>query len=286
VNTIAGACRLVFTGQPADAVKGAVVTTEAFNPGSLANPADPVEVTVATGDTSVVDGVVWGNPRTVTLSTETGPGAPGGTISADTDASGVAAFAPTFALSGTYTLRASDGADVTDAISQQFVIVDSATACPATGPCSDTRSGPKTTATISSGDTTGGFATISFNPPGHDNLCGSGTTGSDVVDANLTSVTVGGLKQVTIRIEKPYVTKAANKYQICLRSLAGFTARAGTGGTTPVVVDGVTYYEGQLPDCSSSIGPAPCTLSRATVKGAVVVIFLLRVEDDPPGKAM
>lgn len=280
-STVAGDCHVVFAAQPDDAERGQKITSVAYTP----TGAD-VAVRVATG-AGDADGVLFGNPRTVTLSKESGPSGAvlGGSITAQTNNAGVAVFAPTLDLSGAYTLRAADGANVSDAISQQFVIVDSATPC-TTNHCTATQNGLKGFGTITTQQANGGFATVSFNPPGHDDLCGSGTSGSDVVDANITSLATGGLKFVTIRIDKPFVTKAANKYQICLRSLANFTARAGTPATTAVVVDGVTYYQGQLPDCTSSSGPAPCTLARTTVKGSVEVTYILRVADDPPGKAM
>lgn len=261
-NVVSGTCRLAFTGQPEDALTNAVVTTGVFD-----TNADPVAVSVATGDTSVVDVVTWGS-WTITLS-ETGPGSfASGSVVVATTAGGTgvartATFAPKLDAAGAYTLTGTTGTtDVLNgAPSAAFVVVDVAVECPATGPCTSGRQNAnKSTVEVSTGNSNAGHATVSFNPPGTEDLCGTGTSGSDVFDVNITNSTV--FKTVKITIQKPFVTKAATKYQVCVR------------------LGGVDQF---LANCTSATGPTPCVLSRATVKGNVEVVFLL-APGDPPGK--
>lgn len=267
-NSVSGTCRLVFSGQPADARTGETVTTVDFDP-----EASSVEVTVATGDTASVDAVTWGS-WTITLS-EDGPGM--FTVGSDTvettAASGArtAAFTPALTAPGLYMLGATTGTtDVTDATSNAFVVVDVAVACPSTGPCtSGAHAANRSAVEVSTTNSNGGFATVSFNPDltdDDDGLCGSGDEGSDVFDVNITLSDVN--KIVKITIAKPFVTKSAKKYNVCVRFAEPFQ---------PV-------QEVVLPDCVDPAEDAPCVVSRSTVKGSVEIVFVLE-PGDPPAKA-
>jgi len=263
---VSGKCRLVFSGQPADARTGETVTTLDFDPDGSS-----VEVTVATGDTSSVDAVTWGS-WTITLSADLlsadGPGVftAGSDIVETTTASGArtADFTPALTAPGLYRLGATTGTtDVTDATSNAFVVVDVAVPCAGSGPCtSGSRSATRSSVEVSTTSSTGGFATVSFNPAGTESLCGSGTEGSDVFDVNVTLS--DATKTVRITIQKAFVTKAANKYQVC-----------------------VLFPDGEevvLPDCVDPAEDAPCVVSRSTVKGSVEIVFVLE-PGDPPAKA-
>jgi hypothetical protein len=255
-STVGGSCHLVFTGQPAPALKNAVITSQNFTPGG-----NPVQVTVATGTTTTADPVLFGS-FTITLTKGAGPGAISGDLGPTTTTGGVATFAPRADAVGTYTLAASDGANVTGATSNPFVIVDVAVECGAGNPCSSgPQSASRSTVDVSTTNSNGGFATVAFNPSGTENLCLSGTAGSDVFDVNITQSVAN--KTVRITIQKAFVTKAANKYQVCVQFSSG---------------------EVVLPNCTAAINNVPCVLSRSTVKGSVEIVFLLP-PGDPPAKA-
>jgi hypothetical protein len=270
-NFVAGGCRLLFTGQPNDARTGETVTTALFDP-----DASRVEVTVATGDTSTVDAVTWGS-WTITLS-ETGPGTfAAGSDVVEATASGAGAarsatFTPALTAAGPYTLVATTGTtDVTDGTSDGFVVVDFAVQCPATGPCtSGSRPASTSSVEVSTTSSNAGFATVSFNPSGTENLCGR-TDGSDVFDVDITESVEN--KTVKITIQKAFVTKAANKYNVCVRLAEPFTT-----------AEGVLTTEGNLPNCVDPAEDAPCVVSRSTVKGSVEIVFVLE-PGDPPAKA-
>lgn len=271
-NSVSGTCRLVFSGQPADARTGETVTTVDFDPKPSASP---VEVTVATGDTASVDAVTWGS-WTITLS-EDGPGmfTAGSDTVETTAASGArtAAFTPALTAAGLYRLGATTGTtDVTNATSNDFVVVDVAEPCAASGPCtSGPQAADRSSVEVSTTNSNGGFATVSFNPAGTEGLCGSGTDGSDVFDVNITESDAN--KTVRITIAKAFVTKPAKKYNVCVRLAEPFTT-----------ADGEFATEGNLPDCSDTGDVAPCVVSRSTVRGSVEIVFVLE-PGDPPAKA-
>jgi hypothetical protein len=259
-STISGDCHLAFTGQPAPAVRNTDITTVAFNSGASAGR---VAVTVATGSTTSTDPVLFGS-FSITLAKASGPGTISGALGPTTTTAGVATFTPRADAVGTYTLGASDGANVTNAASNPFVVVDVAVPCGAGVPCSSGSQAAnpnRSSVVVSTTNSNAGFATVAYNPAGTENLCGSGTAGSDVFDVDITESTAN--KTVKITIQKAFVTKAANKYQVCVR---------------------LANTDTILQNCTSATGPVPCVLSRSTVKGSVEIVFLLE-PGDPPAKA-
>ena len=160
-TTVVGSCHLNFISQPADAAKGAVITTTPFN---FPIPGGPIQVEVLDGD----------NVR-VTSSTaaidvalvQTSPSPPSGALSGTQKANAVAGVASFQNLSvnehGVYTLSASS-VGLGTATSGTFSIWGSAAACSPGQSCASTVAEGSFTASFSGTSTTKGLLLVSVEP--------------------------------------------------------------------------------------------------------------------------
>jgi hypothetical protein len=276
-GTVTGSCSLAFTsdGEPTGTVAGQVITSS-FN-----SSGGPVKVEVldgsgqpATTSTAAVVVAIGSNPGSGRLSGTT-----------TVDASGGIASFPNLSIDKPgigYTLTATSPG-IISATSPAFTIWGSLTRCSASS-CSASASSKNafetvTTSSATSGQVLGiGLGGVSFS-------CGSTyQETSDPVSFDLfdSSGVVQSDAQfsVTLEILKNAVQSSghsgASSWQICYASTTPFTAQPGTSGT--VVLGGVTYHTGLLPDCSSS-QPAPCVQARNKDNGGDVVITFLATGD-------
>jgi hypothetical protein len=86
----------------------------------------------------------------------------------------------------------------------------------------------------------------------------------------------------TLRIDKSLVQSSghpgAASWQICYASTSSFTGASGT-----VMIGGITYNTGVLPDCSSTQGMPPCVQSRNKNNAGDVIVGFLAL-GDPYGR--
>jgi len=276
-GTVTGSCSLAFTsdGEPTGTVAGQVITSR-FN-----SSGGPVKVEVldgsgqlATGSTAAVAVAIGSNPGSGTLS---------GTTTADASG-GIASF-PNLSIDKPgigYTLTATSPG-IISGTSQDFTIWGSLTRCPSSS-CSASASGKNASETVTTSSATPGQV-LGIGLGGVSFSCGSTyQETSDPVSFDLfdSSGVVRSDAQfsVTLEILKNAVQSSghsgASSWQICYASTTPFTAQSGTSGT--VVLGGVTYHTGLLPDCSSS-QPAPCVQARNKDNGGDVVITFLATGD-------
>jgi hypothetical protein len=274
-STFSGQCTLSITSPgPQDAENSSIITTVDFDTSGTS-----VTVDVLTGQGNTSNRVVWWTGE-VDLTKVSGPTTTpaGNTANA---VAGVATFG-SFAIStsGNYTFHGVDGSGspagviVTSANSALFTIYDMVQSCNG-GPCTQLEPGARGSAQVSANTSAGGFVAVSLNT-GSDpsTLCGVSTSGagSDLVTFAVTQGT--SLKTVKITIDRSFVTKAASKYDVCLALPHTFTTKSG-GSATLVG----SYYEGVLPDCTSSPSFQPCVSGRSVVGGNVVITFTTLASD-------
>ncbi len=154
LSTTVTACSLAFVAgrQPAATAVAQTITSAAGDP---SGPAIQVQLRNGNGGPASQAGVAVG------LAVETGTAGAvlGGTKTGTTGGTGVVSFAPTIDRFGHgYTLRASAGSGITDAISASFDVDEVVVAC--SGACSGTDQEGDTTATVS-GSSNGGTLTVS-----------------------------------------------------------------------------------------------------------------------------
>lgn len=212
LTTSVSRCSLAFKDQPADAMRGKVITSEAADPSGT-----PVKVRLLDGNGAPASrsGV------TVSLAIASGTGASGatlgGTTSDATNSNGVATFAPTIDRSANgYRLVASASGIIDSDRSSAFDIDDVAVMC--SGACSGTSSQGGTTATVNA-SASGGTLTFSLGQGNVDcndkaNLWYKST--SAPIEFNVTNGT--GRTTVEIELARKDVTKPFLLYGVCFSS--------------------------------------------------------------------
>ncbi len=248
-------CRLAFAAQPADAQRGAGISS------MTGNPSGP-PITVAVENTAGTVVPITGLAITLSLATSCTQLPAGdslaGTVSATTVA-GAASFAdPSISASAQeYCLEASAAApEVAPATSTPFNIDDVLTLCPS-GTCfaSDPSPSSGTIGSVTAGSVVPGTPlAISIGVEGVS--CSGYTVTSGVVTYDIADPSV-----VSIEIAKAVVDESPNNgasfYQVCFDSSAAPSSDAGT----------------LLPDCSATT-PAPCVVARTKTRaGDVIVTF-------------
>lgn len=301
---IAGKCTLAFSADPADASRDTSITSEIFLP--LPSGA-PITVTVLDGSGSAPV-TWWSSPVDIALQDNPGGGTLTGYVST-TPVGGVASFwdvggpapGPLLDVSASnYRLRAtSPGISTPPPVSQPFDIVDSGKRCDPGQTCSATTTATKSAVTVSGGATSpddllrvslGSATAAPF-------VCAGYTPTSEVLDFDLTSLTggeAGGVKTAVFTLFKQYVTRPANKYEVCYQAPLKFRTKSGAWAT-PVDENGdlvTDYHTGLLPtcDCTPRSGPRrkdptpPCILSRKKDRSKNVVVTILAPAGDPRGR--
>ncbi len=236
-TTVFNACALTFSTQPATAVKGENITSQALIPGGT-------PVTVQVVDTANGNQVVTAlDGSTVTFDVAGGSPAQSLTTTASVSA-GSADFAGSLPLSGDgYQLDASvtspsvSGVSVAPATSDPFSIADAGSTCDAGQQCSAT--GTSTNGSDSSFGVTGGtgdtgdLLTISFAPSGID--CTLPITGRAYSDTTGTAtINITGSRTKIVDVTIPRATARANRrpfaiqYHICFSSPTPFIPLLGT----------------------------------------------------------
>jgi hypothetical protein len=270
--TVTGTCRLAFSGggQPASTAAGQPISSGFDSSGS------PVAVEVLDGSGQLLTS----STAAVTLAIGSNPGS--GTLSGTTmvNASGGVASFPGISINATgsgYTLVATSPA-ITSATSRYFDIWGTLQSCPGAS-CTGSSASKTTTGTVSTSSASGQFLGVGLG--GVSFACGGSYQPlSDPLSFDvLSSAGVADPSaqfDATLEIDKSVVQSSghpgASTWQICYADTVPFTTRLGTEGTA--TVGPVTYYTGELPDCSSS-QPAPCVVSRNKDNaGDVVVEFL------------
>jgi hypothetical protein len=289
-GALTGTCSLAFTndGQPTGTAASPAVITSGFG-----SSGGPVKVAVLDGSGQPItnQAAIGSVAVTVALGAKPGSGTLSGTITQNTSA-GVASFSDLkISQQGIgYTLATttnSPGFNPKVASSQDFTIFGSLQKCPGNSPASCPAS-----SSLSSSSTTGTVTTSS--PPG-DSL-GTGIGGvsdselygcvtyqpvSDAFSFNVYSPT--GVADQNAQFSASLVIKkslvqstqgrsSASDWQICYASSEQFKAVPDTTGGT--VIGGVPYFTGQLLDCSSTQGVAPCVQNRTKSSGNVVITLL------------
>jgi hypothetical protein len=273
-----GACKLVFATQPANAQVGKTITSVADDP-----TGDPVKVEVHDGS----DQLITTATGTVTLTPSSNSSSFSGTTSS---LSGGAATFPSLKSSatGTYTLIASASGFASSDPSDEFVISDFGTVCPAgdttcTGSAASGDKKTKASVTSTTGGT--GFPTDTtleitmLAPDLPDGACegfapAPGSAGVSVDVRPLTDLT-----QVTITLDKSIVNafpeNGVAHFNVCFGGInldhpgTAFPTKPGTPAA--VLIDGL--YWGILPDCSGT-PTTPCVASRnKTGSGNAVIVF-------------
>lgn len=267
---------LAFTSEPTNTAVGAVITSQG----------GPVKAEVLNGcgqlDTSSNAEV------TVAIGPNSGPGTLSGTVMVAASG-GIASFSDLkISQPGGYTLVATSPG-ITSATSDSFTIFTGSSCtsntCSASA-SSATTSGTVTTSKAASGDSImTGMESVnsSFN-------FSCGTTYTPVSDVfsftvfNTAGVPLSISLTATLRVDKSLVQSSghlgASSWQICYASTTPFTVRPGTMSGS-VMIGGVTYETGLLPDCPSTKG-MPCVQARnKNNAGDVIVTFL--ASGDPLG---
>ncbi len=246
-------CSLAFVSgrQPAGAAVGATITSTAGDPGGLSIQ---VQLRDGNGAPAPQSGV------SVSLTIKPGSGSPdgdlGGTVNDNTDANGVAEFAPTIDAPGhDYKLLAGAGSGIDPDTSAAFNIDDVSKVC--SGACSGTAQSGNTTGTVSA-NSNGGLLTLSIGLEEAD--CNNEKNNyyvatSEVVSFSVTPAT--GRTTVTIKIDKSSVTKPFIKYEACFLSPgSAFTNKYGK----PIAAG----EAGILPWCINCLNPTggPCVVAK------------------------
>jgi hypothetical protein len=275
---VTGACKLVFVSQPHNAQVNKTITSVADDPS-----ADPVQVEVEDGSGHVVTTATGTVTLTPSSNTSSFSGTSGGL------ANGVTTFPSLMSsATGTYTLTASGTGFASSDPSDEFVISDFGTVCPAgdttcTGTAASDDKKTKASVTSTTGGT--GFPTDTtleinmLNTASEAPLCDSfePAPGSDGVSVDVQPLTE--LTQVTITLDKSIVNQFPDNgvahFNVCF---GGFnTQNPGevlpTKAGTPAaqLIDGLWW--GILPDCSGT-PTTPCVASRnKTGSGQAVIVF-------------
>ena len=264
--TVVGSCHLHFFTQPADAVKGAVITTTPIN----TPPGGGVAVEVLDGNNQRV------TSSTAAITVAIGPGA---TLSGTTTQSAVAGVALFSNLSinlpGEYTLSATSPG-LTGASSGSFGIWDQGISCASGTTCSISVSQAKTISSQITGNTSTSGALVA-SLLGADTLsCGDSYNHASLATTfNAFGLTAAGSKTAIVQIDKAVVQATPNNgvstYQVCYQSPTPFTDRAGNAGVT----------QGLLPDCKAVSNQAPCVVSITKTKAGDVLETLSLPAGDP-----
>lgn len=288
---LVGACSLAFGAQPADAEVNTAITNQIFTPTGY-----PVTVRVVDGSGSGL--VEWWSTG-VSLAIGANPG--GGTLSSAngavptaTPSAGIAAFsmgnAPRIDTIGSgYTLTASSGALPASSPSGTFNIVTYGRPCNGNNErcTTGTLSGAKSTAEVSAFANQGELLRASLFDPAAPTApqfaCAGYTTTTDVLDFDLITPTGGATtagKTVVFTLRGAFVTRAANRYDVCWQAPVSFTTKSGATATG----NPDDWYVGLLPTCSNRVG-APCVQSRSRdSRTGNVTITILAPGGDPRAK--
>lgn len=278
--SVTGSCKLAFdpSGQPNQTLVGGTITSGVKSSGG------PVLVDFLDAN---------GNPMTTsgaTVQVSLGSGPVGATLSGTTTALASGGQASFGNLSiGTqglnYSLTASTQTPgISPGTSAYFDVLPTIQSC-STSPCSSSVSNNTTTTGFVSTApaTTGQFLGIGLG--GVSLSCGpSYPLTSDPISFDVFSATGapqnGALVSAVLEISKAAVKSSghpgASSWQICYASPNYFAAQPGTGSQTQI--DGLMYYTGLLPDCSSP-AVAPCVQSRNKTNAGVEVVTFLATGD-------
>lgn len=268
-------CYLAFVDQPANAAKTDYITNATFDP-----TGGPVTVGAYDGSGKPIDGV------TVSIASDPTSNLTSATATTGLSTSGAPASFSTLKIttSGTYDLVAT-AAGFTSAISNSFIITDTASTCTSGTSCSVTDQGTggysNTTGTATSaGTSTGNYLAMTLSANGNLNEC-TGYTGFSKalidVEINTGSVTIS-----TIEIDKVLSGKVGvSSFQVCFSpktTSSNFTDRSGNSVTVG--------QWGLLPDCTSNknnIENAPCVVSRNRSQSSSNVLITIAIPaGDPP----
>lgn len=297
---VVGRCSLAFGSQPADAQRNTAITSEVFLPGGA-----PVSVAVRDGSGA---GTVtwWTAPVTLGLAANPGATALAGTTSA-APVLGVASFSPGPALpvsaSGYRLTATSAGITATAPISSAFAIVDAGVRCIAGQSCSAASSAARTTASVTGvASSTNDLLRVSLGSPTATAFaCAGYTTTTEVLDFDLTSLTggaAGGPKTASFTLKAPFVTRSADRYEVCFLSPLRFVTRSGALAQ-PVDTDAdgsADSYVGLLPTCSpcgdddrrsgrtATCPPPPYVASKVRDRSGNVTLTIIAPPGDPRAK--
>src|SRR5215469_12986852 len=264
---VTGSCSLAFQNEPAGGVAGSPITSQIGQSAATS----PVSVEVLAGDNTTV---VSNSNAVITLNIGASPNSNPVTLSGTTQvqaSQGVASFS-NLIISKTgwpYTLVATSPgiSQQQSATSSYFGIYGGWQSCSG-GPCSGTSSTTTTTGTATtSGATSGQFVGVGLGGLAEFSCNGSYQPASDPLNFDVlqpSGATSNALFTVTLEVSKQVVQSsgrtAASSWQVCFGSNVPFTAQPGT--SLQLVVGGVTYYTGLLPDCTNTATNSPCVLSR------------------------
>ena len=297
---VVGRCSLAFRTQPADAQRSTAITSEVFLPGGA-----PVSVAVLDGSGA---GTVawWTAPVTLGLAANPGATTLAGTVSAP-PALGVATFTPGPALpvsaSGYRLTASSAGITAPAPVSSAFSIVDAGVRCIAGQSCSAASTSTKSTASVTGvASSTNDLLRVSLGAPTATSFaCAGYTTTTEVLDFDLTSLTggaAGGPKTASFTLKAPFVTRSADRYEVCFLSPLRFVTKSGALAQ-PVDTDAdgsADSYVGLLPTCApcgdddrrrgrtATCPPPPYVASKVRDRSGNVTLTILAPPGDPRAK--
>jgi hypothetical protein len=302
-----GECSLRFAHQPEDAQRGSDITSDVFLPFSDPDTGDLTDATPVTVE--LVDGsgsglVTWWT-EPIDLQLNTGPLLTA-TLSGFTSATpvaGVASFksipdpldppiGPRLNVSASgYTLKAVSAgvpAASTD-VSTPFTIVDVGERCTGslTEPCRGASSNTKNSADVTAFAQPEEILRVSLgSPTAPEFSCPGYIATTDVLDFDLTTLdgdeTTAG-KTVVFTLNKPFVTRAASKYDVCWQAPMTFATKSGV--VSPPDPANAGFFVGLLPTCNPKTRTEPpCVATRVKDRAGNIVITVRAPGGDPRAK--
>jgi hypothetical protein len=285
---VVGTCTLAWLAEPADAERGAMITSEAWNPNGA-----PLVVEVRDG--GLVDRATLAIGTVALTATNAGVASPmsGGTTSA-TIAAGLATFAPGPTLAPSafdYVLTASSTNLTGTGPSAPFDIVDEQVNCPAGGSC-------RGSASVSSGQfsvsaTFGGGVqdtdlTVSLNAADIPSFACAGYARNDLPVAQFVFTNdAGGDRLGTLSTSIANASRPLKSYEVCWAAPYTFATKSGAqaavGASKPGT--GEVLYVGLLPDCPRrGTVVLPCVSERSYEARTRTVTIVVRATGDDPWK--
>ena len=287
---VVGTCMLAWLAQPADAERGATITSEAWNPNGA-----PLVVEVRDG--GLVDRAALAIGTVALAAANAGVASPtfGGTTSA-TIAAGLATFAPGPTLAPSafdYVLTASSTNLTGTGPSAPFDIVDEQVNCPAGGSCEGS-------ASVSSGQFSVSAAfgsgvqdtdlTVSLNAADIPSFACAGYPRNDLPVAQFVFTNdAGGDRLGTLSTSIVNASRPLKSYEVCWAAPYTFTTKSGgrsaVGASKPGTGEPQPLYVGLLPDCPKrGTVVLPCVSERSYEARTRTVTIVVRATGDDPWK--